>query len=150
LRDADVALYQAKAAGRSCYQLFHQDRGTPSSPEMSMLCAASGQAMELPLEVVLPMHRNPPVRDSVIPALSGNPNVRLVEPLGYLNYIATLADAAGVVTDSGGVQEEAPSLGVAVSWSLATRRNVRGRSRPAARVWSGQIPMRWWPRFARS
>src|SRR5450432_1021183 len=89
--------------------------------EMLALCVGIGQvAEELDLNVVLPMHSNPAVRESVMPALAGNPNVKLVEPLGYLDFIATLADATAVVTDSGGVQEEAPSLGVPVLVARAT------------------------------
>ena len=47
-----------------------------------------------------------------MPALAANPNVRLVEPLRYLDFVATLADASLVVTDSVGVLEEAAALDV--------------------------------------
>ena len=64
--------------------------------------------------VVVPAHPNPRVRASLSPALDGVPNVRVVEPLDYRSFVALLARAVLVLTDSGGIQEEAPSLGVPV------------------------------------
>jgi UDP-N-acetylglucosamine 2-epimerase (non-hydrolysing) len=61
--------------------------------------------------VVVPMHLNPLVRDVLTPELSGLPNVQLIEPLGYADFCRVLARSSLVLTDSGGVQEEAPSLG---------------------------------------
>lgn len=83
--------------------------------EMARLSETLGElARSLQLEVVLPMHPSPKVRESVTPALAGNTHVRLIEPLGYVDFVATLADADLVLTDSGGVQEEAPSLDIPV------------------------------------
>jgi len=61
--------------------------------------------------VVLPMHTNPKVRQSLTPHLEDIDNVVLIEPLGYQDFTALLARSHIVITDSGGVQEEAPSLG---------------------------------------
>lgn len=61
--------------------------------------------------VVLPVHRNPVVREAVLPQLAGLPNVLVTEPLDYGQFTRMLALARIVLTDSGGVQEEAPSLG---------------------------------------
>ncbi|MGK5640660.1 non-hydrolyzing UDP-N-acetylglucosamine 2-epimerase [Streptomyces sp. URMC 126] len=63
------------------------------------------------VEILLPLHKSPAVRDALLPELTGHPRVRVVEPLGYLDFSATLAACDLVLTDSGGVQEEAPSLG---------------------------------------
>lgn len=63
------------------------------------------------LVVVLPMHRNPLVRDSLLPHLAGLPNVVLTEPLPYGEFCRLMARAHVLLTDSGGVQEEGPSLG---------------------------------------
>jgi UDP-N-acetylglucosamine 2-epimerase (non-hydrolysing) len=60
---------------------------------------------------VYPVHLNPNVRVHVNRLLGGLPNVRLVAPQGYRNFVAMLARCHLVLTDSGGVQEEAPSLG---------------------------------------
>ena len=63
------------------------------------------------VEIVLPLHRSPAVRDVLLPELKDQQGVSLVEPLGYLDFAATLAECDLVLTDSGGIQEEAPSLG---------------------------------------
>jgi UDP-N-acetylglucosamine 2-epimerase (non-hydrolysing) len=60
---------------------------------------------------VYPVHLNPNVLLHVNQLLGGLPNVRLVAPQGYRNFVALLARCRLVLTDSGGVQEEAPSLG---------------------------------------
>lgn len=62
------------------------------------------------LSVVLPIHKNPVVREAVLPALEGKTNVIITEPLTYGEFTRLLALAHLVLTDSGGVQEEAPSL----------------------------------------
>ena len=61
--------------------------------------------------ILLPMHRNRTVRDVVEPILGDLDNVLLTEPLGYHEFAHALSAAHLVITDSGGVQEEAPSLG---------------------------------------
>lgn len=63
-------------------------------------------------DTVLPLHKNPLVRKSLLPALSATPGVRLLEPMGYFDFQATLADTDLLITDSGGVLEEASFLGV--------------------------------------
>lgn len=60
---------------------------------------------------VLPLHANPLVREIFRPALEDLDNVLLTEPLGYTDFARLTAMSTLVVTDSGGVQEEAPSLG---------------------------------------
>ncbi len=65
-----------------------------------------------------PVHPNPQVRLPVYEALGNHPNVRLTAPKNYPEFLALLDRAALVVTDSGGVQEEAPALGKRV---LVTR-----------------------------
>jgi UDP-N-acetylglucosamine 2-epimerase (non-hydrolysing) len=62
------------------------------------------------VEIVLPLHKSPAVRDVLLPELDGQQGISLVEPLGYLDFAATLAECDLVLTDSGGIQEEAPSL----------------------------------------
>lgn len=66
------------------------------------------------VEVVLPMHRSPPVRESLMRGVRRNPLLRLVEPLGYFEFIGAIAAADLIITDSGGVQEEAPTFGTPV------------------------------------
>jgi UDP-N-acetylglucosamine 2-epimerase (non-hydrolysing) len=63
------------------------------------------------LEIVFPIHKNPLVRDSIVPAVAGLANVTILEPLAYGAFSRIMNRATIVLTDSGGVQEEAPSLG---------------------------------------
>lgn len=63
------------------------------------------------VEVVYPVHLNPNVREPVDRILKGVPNVHLIEPLDYLPFVALMKKSAIILTDSGGIQEEAPSLG---------------------------------------
>jgi UDP-N-acetylglucosamine 2-epimerase len=64
--------------------------------------------------IVLPVHLNPQVRSQVIETLGDAPNVRLLKPLQYPDFVYLLSKAWVVVTDSGGVQEEAPTFGLPV------------------------------------
>ncbi|UWX96106.1 UDP-N-acetylglucosamine 2-epimerase (non-hydrolyzing) [Arthrobacter zhaoxinii] len=73
------------------------------------------------LTIVFPAHANPAVRDAVLPALEGLPNVLVTEPLEYGEFTRLLSLAHIVLSDSGGVQEEAPSLGTPV---LVLRENT--------------------------
>lgn len=66
------------------------------------------------VEVVLPAHPNPAVAQQVRAALGTHPRVLVTEPLAYPVLVATLAAATLVLSDSGGIQEEAPSFGVPV------------------------------------
>lgn len=63
------------------------------------------------LTIVFPLHRNPKVRGAIRPAVEDLDNVLLLEPLPYAQFTRALSLADVVLTDSGGVQEEAPSLG---------------------------------------
>jgi UDP-N-acetylglucosamine 2-epimerase (non-hydrolysing) len=63
------------------------------------------------VEIVYPMHLNPNVREPVNRLLAGLPAVHLIEPLDYLPFVYLMNRAYLIITDSGGVQEEAPSLG---------------------------------------
>jgi len=66
------------------------------------------------VEIVYPVHPNPNVRKVVEERLRSLERVRLLEPLEYLPFLKLMAQAALILTDSGGIQEEAPTLGVPV------------------------------------
>lgn len=61
--------------------------------------------------LLLPVHLNPAVREILLPHLQSLENVLITEPLGYTDFVGAMQAAEIVLTDSGGVQEEAPSLG---------------------------------------
>jgi UDP-N-acetylglucosamine 2-epimerase (non-hydrolysing) len=63
------------------------------------------------VDIVYPVHLNPNVQKPVKELLSGIPNVHLIEPLQYEQFIYMMDKSSFIITDSGGVQEEAPSLG---------------------------------------
>lgn len=61
--------------------------------------------------IIYPLHPNPHVAGVMRPALAGYDNIALIDPLDYLDFVAMMAASDVVLTDSGGIQEEAPSLG---------------------------------------
>ncbi len=63
------------------------------------------------VEIVYPVHLNPNVRKEVMKALKGIPNVHLKEPMDYGKFVYLMDRCYLILTDSGGIQEEAPSLG---------------------------------------
>lgn len=71
--------------------------------------------------IVFPVHPNPNVRRAVEEAMPPTERVHLIEPLGYLDFVHLMASAWMIVSDSGGVQEEAPTLGKPV---LVIRENT--------------------------
>lgn len=66
------------------------------------------------IAVIFPVHPNPNVQEVVKPILSGHPRILLTSPLDYETLITVLRDAYIVLTDSGGIQEEAPSVSTPV------------------------------------
>ena len=62
------------------------------------------------VQIVFPVHLNPNVRDAVFPLLGNQPNIKLIEPLDYPHFVALMERSHLILTDSGGIQEEAPAL----------------------------------------
>lgn len=58
-----------------------------------------------------PVHPNPQVQAAAKDILAGHPRIELIEPLDYVGFIAAMREATLIITDSGGIQEEAPALG---------------------------------------
>ncbi len=78
----------------------------------SICGAISELARQFPgVDFVYPVHLNPNVREPVYRLLADKPNVSLIEPQGDLQFVALMDRSTIILTDSGGVQEEAPSLG---------------------------------------
>lgn len=79
---------------------------------MERVCRALARlAAEPDVDIVYPVHPNPNVYAPVSRMLAGVPNVHLVAPMDYLPFVHLMSRAHFVITDSGGIQEEAPSLG---------------------------------------
>ncbi len=84
--------------------------------------------------VVFPVHPNPHVRAAMEPILGGLGNVALIDPLDYPHFVHLLASSELVLTDSGGVQEEAPSLGKPVLVMRETTERPEGIEAGTARL----------------
>lgn len=65
-------------------------------------------------EIVLALHKNPLVRETLLPLLEGRERIHLIEPPDYVPFVKLMQNAHLILTDSGGVQEEAPSFGVPI------------------------------------
>lgn len=80
---------------------------------MSAIAAAVRDLLEQfdDLLLLAPMHRNPIVRQSLVPILGDHPRAVLTEPLDYAPFVHAMRRADIILTDSGGVQEEAPAFG---------------------------------------
>jgi len=79
---------------------------------MRRICAVIARLAERSdTEIVFPVHPNPAVLQVVLPTLAAVDGVHLCEPLDYLSFVQVLAGCDLVLTDSGGLQEEAPSFG---------------------------------------
>jgi UDP-N-acetylglucosamine 2-epimerase (non-hydrolysing) len=63
------------------------------------------------VEIVYPVHLNPNVQEPVRRILGNNPHIHLIEPLDYLPFVYLMGESKIILTDSGGIQEEAPALG---------------------------------------
>ena len=103
------------AAGRG-HLLVTVHRRENWGDDVAEICRAIAQiARQQPdLEVLFPVHLNPVIQGPVNALLGGIQNVTLTAPLGYTEMQQALADAWLVLTDSGGLQEEAPTFGVPV------------------------------------
>jgi UDP-N-acetylglucosamine 2-epimerase (non-hydrolysing) len=100
------------ARGRGLVLVTTHRRESWGEPMEQAMAGIGDVARDHPeLDVLLPLHRNSVVRDAVQSALGELPNVVLTEPLAYAEFAHLMARCLLVVTDSGGVQEEAPSFG---------------------------------------
>ena len=103
-------------------------------PALGAICAAVAELADRFPEVrfVLPVHPNPQVRKAVGECLGGHPRVHLTSPLRYEAFVALLRACHLVLTDSGGIQEEAPSFGKPV----LVMRDVTERPEAVASGWA--------------
>lgn len=86
-------------------------RENQGPPALAVCAALKRMVRELPVRVAAPLHLNPATRKGVEEALAGTPFVELLEPLGYEAMVRLMDSSWLILTDSGGLQEEAPALG---------------------------------------
>ena len=108
-KELGTSAFSGRVSGPHVLVTLHR-RETRGARLRAVAEAIGRSARKLGAEVVFPVHPSPDVRDAVLPVLEAYPEVQVCEPLGYFDFIATLAHADLAVSDSGGVQEEAPSL----------------------------------------
>jgi len=96
--------------------------------------AIAGIAARPDVAVIFPVHPNPHVRSAMEPILGSLSNVALIDPLDYPHFVRLLGLSTLVLTDSGGVQEEAPSLGKPVLVMRETTERPEGIEAGTARL----------------
>lgn len=103
---------------------------------MERICRAVAEISDRfpDLSVVFPMHKNPVVRDTVTAILGDKERVALIEPPDYAPFVKLEQKATLILTDSGGVQEEAPSLGKPVLVMRETTERPEGVAAGTAKL----------------
>jgi UDP-N-acetylglucosamine 2-epimerase (non-hydrolysing) len=100
---------------------MHRRESFGARLEANLLAVRRFVQQHADVALIFPVHVNPQVAVPAQRILAGHPRIHLTEPAGYVDFLALLSRAWLVVSDSGGVQEEAPSLGKAV---LVLRENT--------------------------
>ncbi|MDI6889850.1 MAG: UDP-N-acetylglucosamine 2-epimerase (non-hydrolyzing) [Thermodesulfovibrionales bacterium] len=95
-------------------------------PFKNICLALRDIAEENNVEIVYPVHLNPNVREPVFEILNGLKNIHLIEPLSYPYLVWLMEKSSLILTDSGGIQEEAPSLGKPVLVMREVTERVEG------------------------
>jgi len=130
----DPAIRAAAESGRMVLLTAHrrENWGEP----MRDICLAVKEIIRRnpDVTVVFPMHKNPIVRDTVVPELGEAERVILTEPPDYVPFVHLMKASYLILTDSGGVQEEAPSLGKPVLVLRKTTERPEGVSAGNARL----------------
>ncbi|MBG98640.1 UDP-N-acetylglucosamine 2-epimerase (non-hydrolyzing) [bacterium] len=78
------------------------------------------------LDFIFPLHKNPKIRKLIMPTLDSINNVTLMEPVNYLEMLNLIKESLFVVSDSGGIQEEATSLGIPVAIARDNTERIEG------------------------
>ncbi len=104
-------ILQQRAAGRLILVTTHR-RENLGEPMRQIYQALHSMLETFPdTYVIFPVHKNPQVRKVVTELLGSHPRVKLIEPMDYEPFVNLMGRAHLILTDSGGIQEEAPSLG---------------------------------------
>jgi UDP-N-acetylglucosamine 2-epimerase (non-hydrolysing) len=100
-----------EASGKRLILAELHRRESLGEPLASVCRALATMATRDGVEVVFSVHKNPKVQETVHRELARRPGVRLLEPPDYASWVLLMKSCHFIVTDSGGIQEEAPSLG---------------------------------------
>ncbi|WP_033926852.1 non-hydrolyzing UDP-N-acetylglucosamine 2-epimerase [Sphingomonas sp. 35-24ZXX] len=133
-RASVVAPVEARFAGKRIIGVTTHRRENFGSGMDDIAHAIRDLAGREDVAIIFPVHLNPQVRAAMLPILGGLDNVALLEPLDYLNFTRLLQIAELMLTDSGGVQEEAPALGKPVLVMRDTTERPEGVAAGTARL----------------
>ncbi len=119
----DETLKNLELDGKKLITVTCHRRENLGANMVNIFSAIADIAEEFPdeVEIVYPVHLNPSVRSTAAKYLKGISNVYLIEPLSYQPFVKLMDKSYFIITDSGGMQEEAPALGKPV---LVTRRET--------------------------
>lgn len=106
-----IAPLKARFAGKRIIAVTAHRRENFGAGMAQIAQALQMLAERKDVAIIYPLHPNPNVGGVMQPALAGRENIALIDPLDYLDFVAMMAASDIVLTDSGGIQEEAPSLG---------------------------------------
>ncbi|WP_434662518.1 UDP-N-acetylglucosamine 2-epimerase (non-hydrolyzing) [Paraburkholderia sp. A3BS-1L] len=109
--DAQFPFLEPEGSGRPLLLVTGHRRESFGEGFQQICAALAALAQTGKMQIVYPVHLNPNVRGPVLATLGNAPNVHLTDPLDYPEFVRLMQRAAIVLTDSGGVQEEAPALG---------------------------------------
>ncbi|MBW8785881.1 MAG: UDP-N-acetylglucosamine 2-epimerase (non-hydrolyzing) [Novosphingobium sp.] len=129
-----LAALEARFAGKRIVGVTSHRRENFGNGLASIAEAIRRIALRDDIAVIFPVHPNPNVRRVMHGALAGDPNVALIEPLDYPHFARLLALCEIMLTDSGGVQEEAPALGKPVLVMRETTERPEGIAAGTARL----------------
>ncbi len=129
-----VAPLRARFAGKRIIAVTAHRRENFGAGMKHIATALQALAAREDVAIIYPLHPNPNVVEVMRPALSGHANIALIEPLDYLDFVAMMAACDIVLTDSGGIQEEAPSLGKPVLVMRDTTERPEGVAAGTARL----------------
>ena len=108
---AGLAELEARFAGKRIIGMTSHRRENFGEGMENIAAAVQRLAARDDVAIIFPVHLNPNVTEPVNKSLDGKPNIHLMGPLDYLPFVYLMDRAYLVITDSGGIQEEAPSLG---------------------------------------
>jgi UDP-N-acetylglucosamine 2-epimerase (non-hydrolysing) len=129
-----IAPLQARFAQRRIIAVTAHRRENFGAGMEQIAAALQTLAARDDVAIIYPLHPNPNVVSVMRPALSDHDNIALIEPLDYLDFVAMMAASDIVLTDSGGIQEEAPSLGKPVLVMRDTTERPEGIAAGTARL----------------
>lgn len=110
----EIAARVSSAAGKLILVTCHRRENLGAALDEIMGALRDIAAAASDHKLLFPMHPNPVLRAQAIPLIGGVDNIEICDPLPYSDLLHTLSHAALVITDSGGIQEEAPSFGAPV------------------------------------